>query len=705
MINVTDAYKRAIVADSRQMVMRAIVEIIDPNLVYSGGESSGEAEAYSNIDSIYNKDTNIDSGYASLELNRWMLNGGFSLDTGENAGFVSEEICDVEGRFSTPQWVELQFTGVSILQACSVYFPLSEYDGIPLDFTVEIKQGGTAYHTEEYTNNSSTQIDVKEFTVYNPDAIRVTVTRWSLPYRRARVAEISPGIFEKWDGSMLASFSIKQQGDVSCVRLPYGTCTLKMDNSDRRFEPRNKTGVFKSIQEAQGVDIDIGTMIDETPEYVKAGVFYQHSGGWKTSDNGLTMQWDLVDIIGLISDKSYIPPDTLPTTLEGWVKSFVAQLGVSFTNRYTVDPDYAELTVTAEKEDVSGKNMGDLLRYACMVTGTWARADAETGFLAVEPRWDEGNKITLANLVRYPVMKANEVISAIIFTLYDGNSTKFAVSGNTTASSQTVSVDNPFIHTEAEALTAARGILAAYGGNKIEITGRGDPASEIGDVDTVWLDESNATTARRVMQELTFSDGIMKNLSSELLQADGSFLYQEREVITEDGAWTVPDGVSAIRVIIVGGGASGTNGTDGTWNRDGEDGEDGLGAKVWANTINVNAGQKFNVVIGEGGATTSEPGSTMFGEYTSAQGSYFAYGYTDIASGDSFARTGVSNPLKGSGDGGKKGTAGKQGQRHTEKWTDEGQEMEITIVDSYPTDGTQGVEGASGCVVIYYDKE
>ena len=716
MIKTSENYRKAIVADARQMVMRAAVDIIDPNIVISGGTSSGETEEFSHIESIYDKDYSINSGYASLEWNRFLLDGSFVMESLDNTGFVSYSLCDADGVFAVPQWVELQFTGVSILQACTVHFPTAEYDGLPADFTVDIMQGGTSYHTETITGNTKNQIGVSGFTVYNPDAIRVTVTKWSIPHRRARVAEILPGLYEKWDGSMLASFSIKHQGDTSCVRLPYGTCTLKMDNVDRRFEPRNKTGIFKSIQEAQGIDVDIGVMIDGKAEYVKAGVFYQHSGGWKTSDNGLTMQWDLVDVIGLLSDKKFIVPDTLPTTLEGWIQAFLAQLGGSFTDNYTIHDDYKNLSVTVNSAaDVADINIGELLRYACMATGTWARADAETGFLAVEPRWNEGNKLTLENLVKYPVMKANDVISAIIFTLADGNDTKFAVSGNTTASSQTVSVNNPFIHTQAQALTAARGILSAYGGNRIEITGRGDPASEIGDVDTVWLDESNATTARRVMQELTFSNGVMKNLASELLQADGSFLYEDREIITTDGTWKAPSGVSSIRVILVGGGSSGTDGTDGTWSDDGVDGINGIGGKVWSNTLTINDGQTFSVTIGKGGATSSEPGDTLFGEYTSADGEYFEYGYTDIASGDSFARTGVQKPVNGTGDGGAMGRAGERGREHQELVTEvivdeETGEETIekwyqTVIDNYPTKGTKGASGASGCVVIYYDKE
>ena len=707
MIDRTDAYKKAIIGDVRRMWVRAVIDIIDPDIVY-GTIDAVPQEKYSNLNQLYDKNFDNASRNATLELNRWVLNGSFSVypdtpDPNARYNVLGSEVCGEDGVFENPQYIEMRFSNVGVLQACSVYFSSDEVDGHPSDFTVEVKQGGTTYFTKKFENNDKPNVSLSGFTVYNPDAIRVTVTRWSIPCRRLRMVEIVPGVYEEWDGNSIAEFSLKHQGDVSCVSLPYGTCTIRMDNLDRRFEPRNKQGIFQSIEERQGISVSMGVSLpDGSVERKPVGVYYQYSGGWKTSDNDLTMEWELVDIIGLLADREFIPPDTLPTILKEWVSSVVAQLGVNFENNYTVDPNYAELAVTVRsKSDVTGLKCGDVLRYICMATGTWPRADSETGFLAVEPLWDEGSKITLDNLVYYPTIKANNDIAAIIFTLNDGNGTQYVVSGNSTASSETVSISNPFIKTENDALTAARLILSAYGGNRIEITGRGDPASEIGDVDTVWLDESNATTARRIQQDLSLTDGVLQNVSSVLLQADGSFLFQKKEVILSSGTWTAPSGVSQLRVILVGKGFDGEKGEDGTWDSAGVNGEDGHGGKVWSGTININDQQKFEVTIGV---------DTVFGSYSSADGDRYEYGYTDIASGDSFARTGVANPLPGSGDGGAGGVGGHKGETHQEKWTwndaygNSGTYYE-TKIDRYPGPGEDGSPGATGCVVVYWDKE
>lgn len=707
MISSTDAYKAAITADTRRILLRTIIDISDPDLVYGTVESATEA-LFSNPDQIHDKVFSLEPPYATLERNRWLLNGTFQLIPDNyvpegQVGYVSGVLSGDDGNFPTVQHVQENFFNVSILQACSIYFPDADFDGVADTFTVDVIQGGTSYFTQSFSGNTLSKIDLSGFTVNNPDSIKVSVTKWSLPGRRMRVPEIIPGIYEEWSGNEIATFSLKHQGDISCLSLPYGTCVIKMDNINRRFEPRSKDGVFQSIEARQGIDVSMAVRLpDGTDEYKRVGIFYQYSGGWKTGDNGITMQWTLVDIVGLLADREFIPPDTLPTTLDGWAAALVAQLGVNFESRYTVDPNYASTSLTVQNvDDVIGQRCGDILRYICMASGTWPRADAETGYLAIEPLWDQGNKITLDNLVNYPTMRANNDIAALIFTLNDGNDTQYVVSGNSIASSETKSIDNPFIKTQLQALTAARQILSAYGGNQIEITGRGDMSSEIGDVDTVWLNESQATTARRIQQDLSLTDGVLQNVQSILLQADGSFLFESREVITESGTWTAPSGVNQLRVICVGKGENGTDGTDGTWSEAGVAGVNGSGGKVWSGTIQINPQQIFSVTIGD---------ESVFGQYSSANGQTYQYGYTDVASGDSFARTGVQNPIPGSGDGGAGGKAGVKGNQHTETirgTDDEGNPTTdwVTVIDNYPTKGTPGVDGVLGCVVVYWDKE
>lgn len=711
MISSTAAYQEAIVADTRRIYLKVIVDISDPDLTFGNIAYSGIASTVCVKEQVRDKVFDL-VPHGTLETDRWILNGTMQIfpdspsQLKEQAGFIGDVLSGEDGVFSPEVWVEIQFENVSILQACSVYFPTAEYDGVPDTFKVEIFQSGTAYYTKTFTGNTADHISLDGFTVIAPDAIRVTVSKWSRSDRRLRVVEIVPGVYEDWNGDQIAEFYVKHQADVSCLTIPYGTCSVKIDNLDRRFEPRNKSGVFQSIEERQNIDVQMGVLLpDNSVEYKRLGRFYQYSGGWKTGDNGITFQWDLVDIVGLLQDREFIPPDSLPTTLEGWVEALASQLGENFSDFYTVDPDYSSMPLTVrQSSDVVGLKCGELLLDVCMATGTFPRADAETGRLAVEPLWDQGNKLILDNMNSYPIMKANSDLAALIFTLNDGNGTQYVISGNSTASSETKSITNPFIKNLNQALTAARLILSAYGGNRLEVTGRGDMTAEIGDVDTIWLDESSATTGRRIQQTFSISDGVLRNCGSVFLQADGAFLYEGRAVITASGQWTAPAGATQLRLILVGGGAGGQPGTDGTWDSAGAEGAAGQGGYVWAGTIPINPQQTFSVTIGQGGGIGQDGTATAFGQYSSANGQRYSPSYTDVASGNAYGRTGVQSPAPNTGDGGKGGEGGIKGNRHEESFTFPGGGGTRWVIDNYPGEGQPGKPGASGCVVIYWDK-
>lgn len=385
MINSSQAYQTSIVGKSRRIYIRAVIDIEDPDMAFLPPVASSTAP-WSKEEQLHDKNMDAPTRYATLERNRWLLDGSFGLIPDDNqisgnVGFVMDELSGGDGTFSTAQTIEQPFENVSILQAFSLFFSKDEVDGVPADFKAEVLYGTTAYYTKEIAGNTETSVSFDGFTVYDPTSIKVTVTKWSLPGRRARFMEIIPGVYEEWTDKMLASFDATLQGNFSCLTLPYGTVNLSINNKSRRFEPRSKNGIFQSIEERQGMEIYIGVRLpDRTVEYKKLGVFYQSGDGWKTGDNSLSMAWSLVDIIGLVADRTFLPPDTLPTTLDGWIAAVVGQLGDNFSGRYHVDPDYASLSVTANSvEDVTGKKCGDILRWACMATGTWPRAGRGDG--------------------------------------------------------------------------------------------------------------------------------------------------------------------------------------------------------------------------------------------------------------------------------------------------------------------------------------
>ena len=124
MIQSSEAYQAAVTGDSRRMLLRAVIDIIDPDITYTTPTCSGEAP-YSQADQLHDKVTELAPHYATLERNRWLLDGTFliypdSYQGQGQQGFAGDELSGDDGTFSAPPWVQLNFTNVSILQACSV---------------------------------------------------------------------------------------------------------------------------------------------------------------------------------------------------------------------------------------------------------------------------------------------------------------------------------------------------------------------------------------------------------------------------------------------------------------------------------------------------------------------------------------------------------------------------------------------------------
>ena len=134
MIKSGQAYHAAITGDARRVLLRAVIDIISPDIVFQAGGTSGQIP-WSNLEQIHDKVFDNPTKYATLERDRWILDGTWVPlpDSPSQAkgqmGYIGNVLSGEDGTFATPPWVELRFSGVSVLQACSVYFPGNAYDG------------------------------------------------------------------------------------------------------------------------------------------------------------------------------------------------------------------------------------------------------------------------------------------------------------------------------------------------------------------------------------------------------------------------------------------------------------------------------------------------------------------------------------------------------------------------------------------------
>ena len=331
--------------------------------------------------------------------------------------------------------------------------------------------------------------------------------------------EVVPGIYEEWNGSNLAMIDVLNEVSLDGLSIPFGTCTLVVNNKSGRFNPFNRAGLFLSIEEGQPVPIQYGVVLpNKMTEYLPVGTYFQRAGGWQTDAYGLTITFNLVDIIGMYAARDFVPPTPLPTNCAGWIAAVMAHLGEKFANRYIVDPSIAAVPVTALLANVSNRSCGDIFRFVGMAVGAFVRADAATGDVRMEPLPQEGGvSIGLNNMKSYPVNKAGRRIAQINFTFGNSAKTKYTVNGTLESTDTSLNVSNPFITTQAQADRAADAIFRYHGGVTLTVHGRGDMRSEPGDLDSIATGFGETALSRRFKHQLRIDDGILKTAPSYLI--------------------------------------------------------------------------------------------------------------------------------------------------------------------------------------------
>lgn len=176
-------------------------------------------------------------------------------------------------------------------------------------------------------------------------------------------------------------------------------------------------------------------------------------------------------------------------------------------------------------------------------------------------------------------------------------------------------------------------------------------------------------------------------------QPESAEYFDERVVLTGSGEWEVPENVTAITAVLIGGAQGGHCGHGGNpaeaktesytetifgsllqhntdkWalgGKGGKGGDPGIGGKILQATFDVNPAQKFSFACGVGGLgaafdannwanTPNTPGAdgtkTTFGSLDSSTGSTSEIGYTDPVTGEVFAAKGDQGIAGGDGAG------------------------------------------------------
>lgn len=505
MLNVSPEFKEAVYAPTRTTKARVSFNISD---VTAASDASATATSQEmDISRLAQTTDNILTrpAYATLEPNYWRLDGSFVLppkatdDDDYEVGWYSGDLCDAAGVFAVPQVLDYTFDEAHSSIGITVTFdaPAGE---CATDFVITVYSGATVIHTENVTGNTLAQY-VLERQLDNYTRVEVSISKWSVGQRRAKVIEVTFGIVRLYEGDKLIKVNVTEEIDPTSATLPVSEMKFVVDNSNREFNILNPVGSYSYLAERQRVFVEMG--VETSPgliEYVSMGYYYLKQ--WQSDEGALTTTFTARNLIDFLPSEEIANTTPTASTLYAFAESKLIEAGVE---NYEIDPALQSITTQGVYEGVTYRELLQMIALAGMSV---ARVD-RGGKLIIEqfPAGTSVDVLDFENIYKEPRITLEDLVSRVEVLYFSGTtSAGMAVATADVQGGKTLRIENTLISNLSHAQSVANWLLAeslkraAY-----DINWRQNPALECGDLVNVENSYSETKQSRITRQEYDFT--------------------------------------------------------------------------------------------------------------------------------------------------------------------------------------------------------
>lgn len=283
------------------------LDIADPDALADATSRDNGATYLSKTSQVVSEvDKNI-APYSTLEQNLWILDGSRkAIPTSDygDSGFIGEALSDNAcGYVDKTPVVTVEFSRVhsKLIPAVTITWGKC-YGEYAQDFIVTAYNDDVEVAKREVIGNKEVK-SVAMMDIINYNRITITILRWCLPRRRARIEEIFVGMNKVYDKKMLFKFSHKQTVDPLSTSLPKSEISFGVDNSDNSYNPYNPASLSKYLMERQEVKTRYGYKLDNGIEWIKGGTFYLSE--WNAEQNSITADFVARDLLEFMSETHY----------------------------------------------------------------------------------------------------------------------------------------------------------------------------------------------------------------------------------------------------------------------------------------------------------------------------------------------------------------------------------------------------------------
>jgi len=502
MYPVRQEYKEAVYAPTRTVKAKITFDISDVTAKddVSNLATTIEATGISDKDQLINGQREQSYNLATWEPNRFKLDGSFSfpddvLANNGEMGFVSENLCDVEGSFAEYPNLTFEFTNPHSSIGITVTFDAlnEEY---ATEFNLAVYDGSNNLIASiDVENNDKVQCDVSYLLSDYRKAV-ITIKKWSKGERRARVVEVDFGIVKVYDDSSLITCSLVEELDLTGSTVPSAEFKFTVDNVNREFNILNPTGFYAYLQQRQQVDVQLGVLVGSAYEWVPLGNYLLWD--WTSDEGSLTAtftartsldQMNAVDYENLTAKSGY--------SLYQMAVDMFAFCGIE---NYEIDTALQSITTKGLVKKTTCRNVLQMIALAGCANIFVTRDNVIK--LVVNPAslGDQVDDVDLDNMYEEPKIELEPIVQSVQVTYYSDLDTKdvVTVTNSDVDSGEVLKLEsNTLINTATQATNVANWLLRQRSYRaKYSLNWRGNPAHELNDVITI---ETTYGTAKKAI--------------------------------------------------------------------------------------------------------------------------------------------------------------------------------------------------------------
>lgn len=211
----------------------------------------------------------VSSRYATLEHNRWLLDGRQKILPNNGAymyqAYVGDKVSDNTGNLEVPTILTVDFGG-----GAYTFSGLSfSFDTILDDYPAEINVKG--YYQDSLIYDNTKQVTgvnyVYDDRVPGPDAfvdkIVISFTKTNVPNHRIRIEDLTLGIVKILNESRVITATWSRSNDLMNTVLPQESFSFTFYDVDNEYDPDNPEGLWEYMETGQSVKFWYGYLLDD----------------------------------------------------------------------------------------------------------------------------------------------------------------------------------------------------------------------------------------------------------------------------------------------------------------------------------------------------------------------------------------------------------------------------------------------------------